>query len=88
MQYSGLVLLWMAFMRDPQSDDRSPIAKAYHWSSLVVTVCLEMIVPGLVGLWVDRQLGTWVVFGVLGFAIGMTVGIWHLLRLTGSSGER
>ena len=64
------------------------IAKAYHWASRIVTVCLEMVVPGLVGLWVDRQLGTVVLFGVTGFAVGMTIGIWHLLRLTGSSGER
>ena len=75
-------------MRSPQQDDRSRSAKAYHWASRVATVCLEMIVPGLLGLWIDQRIGTVVLLGVLGFAFGITIAIWHLLRMTGASGEQ
>jgi hypothetical protein len=65
------------------SDLRSPTAKAYHWASRIMTVSLEMVVPGLVGLFVfDRFLGTEFVFCLLGFAGGLTLGIWHLIKLT------
>jgi len=46
-----------------------------------------MVVPGLVGLWIDRQLGTVMVFLVLGMALGMTTGILHLVRLGSSVGQ-
>jgi hypothetical protein len=47
-----------------------------------------MVIPGLVGLWIDRSLG-WlpVVFTLLGFGLGMTVGIMHLLRIAAALGE-
>ena len=63
-------------------DDRSPLAEAVAWSSVVTTVSLEMVVPALIGYWIDRQLGTVMVFLVLGAILGMTTGILHLVRLT------
>ncbi|MEX0711743.1 MAG: AtpZ/AtpI family protein [Pirellulales bacterium] len=42
---------------------------------------VEMVIPGLVGLWIDGQLGTEILFAVVGFAAGMVGGIWHLLRM-------
>ena len=44
-----------------------------------------MVVPGLTGLWVDQKLGSNVVFTLLEFALGVTVGIWHLIRMTNSN---
>jgi hypothetical protein len=53
-----------------------------------MTICLEMVVPGLVGYWVDQKLGTRVVFTVLGFAVGLSSGLWHLIKMSDSrSGE-
>lgn len=49
-----------------------------------MTVALEMVLPGLLGLWIDSKLGTRVLFGCLGFAVGLTSGMWHLLRMTSS----
>ena len=46
-----------------------------------------MVVPGLIGLWIDRQLGTVMVFLVLGVALGMTTGMLHLVRLASSVGQ-
>lgn len=57
------------------------MAVGYQWASRIITVSLEMVVPGLIGLAVDRWLGTLGVFTTLGFAFGMTAGIWHLIKL-------
>ncbi len=66
-------------------DDRSNMAKAYQWLSRIFTVALEMVVPGLVGYWLDQRLGTRVVFTLLGFAFGVPWAIWHLLRMTSAA---
>ena len=73
-------------MTDPP-DDRTPLARAAEWSSRVTTISLEMVVPGLIGLWIDRQLGTVMVFLVLGVALGMTTGMLHLVRLASGVGQ-
>jgi len=65
-------------------DDRSAIAQATAWASRVTTVALEMVIPGLIGLWIDRHLGTVMVFLVLGVIGGMTAGMIHLVRLAAS----
>ncbi len=41
-----------------------------------------MVLPGLVGLWIDQKLGTVMVFLVLGVILGMTSGLIHLIRMT------
>ncbi len=63
-------------------DDRPPMVVAAEWTSRVTTIALEMVLPGLAGLWIDRKLGTVLVFLVLGVALGMTVGMIHLVRMT------
>jgi hypothetical protein len=65
------------------------MAEALRWVSRLTTVSLEMVLPGLGGLWLDRQVGTVILFTLLGFALGLTVGIWHLIRMTSaeSSGD-
>jgi hypothetical protein len=60
---------------------RSPIADAVEWVSRLTVVALEMVLPGLAGQWLDEYYG----FGflaLLGFALGITGGIWHLLVMT------
>ena len=69
------------------SDDRSPMAVAVQWSSRIMTVSLEMVVPGLAGLWIDRRLETTPLVTLVGFAVGLTMGIWHLIRLTRSQNK-
>jgi len=66
------------------SDDRSSLAKAYHWASRIMVVALEMVLPGIAGLWVDRRLGTGFVFLLVGLAVGCIGGFYHLLRMTKS----
>jgi hypothetical protein len=57
------------------------MAIAATWASRITTVALEMVVPGLIGFWVDSRLGTKVLFGMVGFAFGLTLGIWHLVQM-------
>jgi len=63
-------------------DDRSPLALAMEWTSRVTTVSLEMVLPGVLGYWVDQWLGTRMVFLVLGVVFGLVSGMWHLIRMT------
>jgi hypothetical protein len=53
-----------------------------------MTICVEMVLPGILGLWVDEKLGTAAVFTLLGAAAGLTLAIWHLLRMTSSQEKR
>ena len=73
-------------MVSDKTDGRSPQAKAYQWAMRIMTVSLEMVVPGLLGYaLLDRNLGTKGLFTLLGFGLGMTMGIFHLVKMT--SGE-
>ncbi len=38
------------------ADDRSGKAIAYHWASRVISICMEMVLPGLAGYWLDQRL--------------------------------
>jgi len=62
-------------------DDRSAIALGMAWVSRVTTIAMEMAAPGLVGLWIDRRLGTAPWLTILGAAAGFGLGIWELVRL-------
>ena len=53
----------------------------------MTSIALEMVIPGILGFWLDQNLGTVMVFLVLGVALGMTVGMIHLVRLTKSIGS-
>jgi hypothetical protein len=64
------------------SDDRAPLARAYDRATRGITVAIGMVVPGLVGYYLDSRLGTRALLTILGFGAGVTFGIWQLLRLT------
>jgi hypothetical protein len=58
------------------------VAKAYQWATRIMIVSLEMVLPGLAGYWVDRQLGTVVAFTLIGFVLGSSAAVTHLIRMT------
>ncbi len=66
-------------MTEP-SDDRSPLSTALQMTSRITGVALEMVVPGLIGYWVDAKLGTRAVFLLLGVALGLLLGIRSLIQ--------
>lgn len=72
-------------------DGRSPMAIAFEWSATIMTIAAEMVVPGLMGYWLDQRLGTQVLFLLLGFALGGTLAALALVRIArknGASGGR
>jgi hypothetical protein len=61
--------------------DMSWMRDAMHWTSRITMIALEMVAPGVVGLWADQRFGTGYL-RLLGLLIGVPLGIWHLLRMT------
>jgi len=51
----------------------------------VTTISLEMVLPGLIGYWIDRRLGTKLLFLVVGVILGFATGMWQLIKLAGST---
>ena len=70
------------------SDDRSPIATAYQWASRIIVVALEMVLPGMAGLWLDKQIGTVVLSMLIGFGFGCTGAVIHLIQMTRADAVR
>ena len=62
--------------------EQSPIVIATQWATRIMTLAIEMVVPGLGGIWLDGRLGTKALFTLLGFALGGTFALWQLLRMT------
>jgi F0F1-type ATP synthase assembly protein I len=65
-----------------QRDGRSPFALAMEWTSRITTISLEMVVPPAIGYWLDRRLGTGVLFLILGMIAGFTTAMFSLVKLT------
>lgn len=66
-------------------ENRPPMAVAVEWVAKITTVSFEFFLPGLAGQWADHRWGT-KFLGLLGFAIGLTLGLWHLLKMTKPEG--
>lgn len=62
-------------------DERSPIAKAAAWAARILTVALEMVLPALIGTWVDQKLGTVAVFMLIGLGLGGFAATVHLMQM-------
>ncbi len=52
-----------------------------EWVAKITTVALEMVIPAVVGGYLDRRFGTQYL-ALLGVVLGTTVGLWHLIRMT------
>jgi ATP synthase protein I len=68
-------------------DDRPPYAVAAEWVSRITTVSLQMVLPAVLGFWVDQKLGTVMLFLVLGAILGMTTGMIQLVRMTSTKAD-
>jgi hypothetical protein len=67
------------------SDDRSPIALAYQWAVRIMVVAMTMVLPALAGHWVDEQLGSVVLFLLIGLALGCTAATFQLIQIVRSN---
>lgn len=68
-------------------DDRSPVAKSLSKASEITAICMLMIVPGLIGYWIDQKVGSRVVFTLLGLILGMSGAVLQLVRLVSVADE-
>ncbi|MCA9189537.1 MAG: AtpZ/AtpI family protein [Pirellulaceae bacterium] len=70
------------------SDDRSSEAMGYSFASLGISIALEMVVPGVLGYLLDRQLGFRACFVLVGFGLGFGLGMWHLVKFAQRTGRK
>ena len=63
------------------------MAKAIGKASEVTTIAFMMVVPVLLGYWLDVYLGTVPLFAITGLVLGMTSGIWQLIKLVNRKPE-
>jgi hypothetical protein len=66
---------------------RDPMALAMEWVAKITTVSLEMVLPGVFGQWLDSKWGTGFL-ALAGFALGIAVGMWHLLQMTKAPNDK
>jgi ATP synthase protein I len=71
----------------PPQDKRPPMAIAMEWVSRITTVALEMVIPGVIGWFVDRALGTSFI-AIVGFGLGLVGGMYHLIVIANRTTER
>ena len=58
-----------------------------HWSFQITSIALEIVLPVVVGRWLDQLWGTtWI--AIIGVLMGPPLGFWHLLVLTGVVGGK
>ncbi len=69
-------------MHEKPPQDQSPLVIGYQWVGRIMTVVLEMVIPGAIGLGLDNWLGTKAIFTLAGFALGVTLAVWQLIRMT------
>ena len=67
-------------LRPPRELDMGWIREGINWVSKITTVVLEMILPGVIGVWLDRRFETQFL-ALLGFAVGVPLGIGNLIRM-------
>lgn len=61
--------------------DMSWMRDAVRWTSKITTVAIEMVLPGILGMWADQRFGTSYLMAA-GILVGAPLGFWHLLRMT------
>ena len=70
----------------PKADGDEPSFHAllYQWAARSSAIALEMVLPAVIGVGLDRLCGTVVLFAILGAVFGMTLGFWHLIKIAAS----
>jgi ATP synthase protein I len=71
-----------------QHDDRSPFALAVEWTSRITTISLEMVIPTVLGYWLDQRWNTKFLCLVIGAILGFATAFTSLLRLAKSSDRK
>jgi hypothetical protein len=65
----------------------NPLALAIEWVAKITTVSLEMFLPAVLGAYLDNRWDTRFL-AVSGLVLGVVVGLWHLIVMTGGGSSR
>lgn len=57
------------------------MALAMEWVAKITTIGVGMVLPGIVGHYLDQWLET-SFLAIVGFAFGVAAGLWQLIRWT------
>jgi F0F1-type ATP synthase assembly protein I len=66
------------------NEDASFYVSLYQWSARASMIAIEMVIPAVVGIGLDRLLGTVALFAILGVVLGMALGFWQLIKIAQS----
>ena len=61
---------------------------AAEWVARLTVVGMEMVAFGLGGVWLDKRFGMEPLWALLGFGVGIAIGIFHLLAMTAPGRKR
>jgi F0F1-type ATP synthase assembly protein I len=64
-----------------ESGDPALYAHLHQWSVRISMIALEMVIPALIGVWLDRLLRTVALFAILGVFLGVALGFGQLLKI-------
>jgi ATP synthase protein I len=68
-----------------QRDQPPPLVTAVQWVSRITSIALEMALPGALGYWLDRRLGTGFLLLIVGVVLGFVTGLIRLIGLARQS---
>lgn len=61
-------------------DDRSPSAKALSKVTQITSISLMMIIPAIIGYFIDQRFQTLILFTTVGLVLGISSSIWQLIK--------
>ena len=67
--------------KESSGGDSSFYAHLYQWAVRASAIAVEMVIPAVVGVGLDRLFGTVALFVILGVILGMTLGFWQLIKI-------
>ena len=69
-------------------DDRSPHAKALSKVTQITSISLMMIVPAMIGYFIDQRFKTLILFTSVGLVLGISCSVWQLVKFVGAPRSR
>ena len=71
---------------DFEEDGRSPLAIGYMWSVVIMSLGIELVLPILLGVYLDSKFGTICLFLILGVFFGFFVAAVNFIKLMKTQG--
>ena len=66
---------------DTESDDRTSMARTVDLAYQLIAICVMSALPALGGFYLDRWLGSGLVFTVVGLVFGLATSIFQFMKM-------